>query len=56
MQLLHDDLNKVKGQADPINKIVKKLTKKYSFFCFDEFFVEDIGDAMLFGKIYAGIF
>ena len=32
MQLLHDDLNKVKGQADPINKIVKKLTKKYSFF------------------------
>ena len=24
MQLLHDDLNKVKGQTDPINKIVKK--------------------------------
>ena len=56
MQLLHDDLNKVKGQADPINKIVKKLTKKYSFFCFDEFFVEDIGDAMLLGKFMQEFF
>ena len=26
MQLLHDDLNQLKGQTDPINKIVKKLT------------------------------
>ena len=56
MQLLHDDLNKVKGQTDPINKIVKKLTKKYSFFCFDEFFVEDIGDAMLLGKFMQEFF
>ena len=56
MQLLHDDLNKVKGQADPINKIEKKLTKKYSFFCFDEFFVEDIGDAMLLGKFMQEFF
>ena len=56
MQLLHDDLNQVKGQTDPINKIVKKLTKKYSFFCFDEFFVEDIGDAMLLGKFMQEFF
>ena len=56
MQLLHDDLNQLKGQTDPINKIVKKLTKKYSFFCFDEFFVEDIGDAMLLGKFMQEFF
>ena len=37
MKLLHEDLNKFKGQKDPINKMVKNLTKKYSFFCFDEF-------------------
>ena len=56
MQLLHHDLNQVKGQTDPIKKIVKKLTKKYSFFCFDEFFVEDIGDAMLLGKFMQEFF
>ena len=56
MKLLHEDLNKFKGQKDPINKIVKNLTKKYSFFCFDEFFVEDIGDAMLLGKFMQEFF
>ena len=56
MQLLHEDLNKIKGQSDPIKKIVKKLTKKYSFFCFDEFFVEDIGDAMLLGNFMKEFF
>ena len=56
MQLLHEDLNKIRGQSDPIKKIEKKLTKKYSFFCFDEFFVEDIGDAMLLGNFMKEFF
>lgn len=56
MNDLHSELHKLKGQKDPIKKIVNNLSKNYRILCFDEFFVEDIGDAMLLGKFMIELF
>ena len=50
MKKLHDDLAKIKNTIDPIFKIVKEISKKTRVLCFDEFYVEDIGDAMLLSR------
>ena len=49
MQNLHESLKQHEG-TDPLKKIVKDLSKKYECLCFDEFYVEDIADAMLLGN------
>ena len=56
MQNLHGNLKNYEGVSDPINKVVKDLTKKYECLCFDEFYVEDIADAMLLGKFMTELF
>ena len=44
------------NEYDNIKKIVKDLSKKYECLCFDEFYVEDIADAMLLGKFMSELF
>lgn len=56
MNYLHNELHILVGQKDPIKKVVKQLARKYKVLCFDEFFVEDIGDAMLLGKFMTELF
>jgi cell division protein ZapE len=56
MQYLHENLKSYEGTSDPLSKIVKDLSKKYKCLCFDEFFVEDIADAMLLGKFMKELF
>ena len=41
MKMLHDELANLEDTIDPIYKVVKKISKKTSVLCFDEFFVED---------------
>ena len=55
MQNLHESLKQYEG-TDPLKKIVKDLSKKYECLCFDEFYVEDIADAMLLGKFMTELF
>lgn len=50
MRQLHQQLNHYQGQVDPIKRVVKQLAKTVRLICFDEFFVNDITDAMLLGK------
>ena len=52
MKLLHEDLDKNSGQKDPLKKVAKDISDQTEVLCFDEFFVEDIGDAMLLGETY----
>ena len=56
MQNLHEELKNYEGATDPLKKIVKDLSKKYECLCFDEFYVEDIADAMLLGKFMTELF
>ena len=56
MQNLHNDMNRMAKQEDPIKKIVEKLAQEADVLCFDEFFVEDIGDAMMLARFLDRLF
>lgn len=56
MQNLHANLNVISGEKNPLQKIAKQYSKKYSVICFDEFFVKNIADAMLLGELFKALF
>lgn len=56
MQGIHDALKKLDGQADPLEQVARDIARQYRVICFDEFFVSDIGDAMLLGNLFQGLF
>ena len=60
MQELHREINsgRVAGDdtADPIAPIVARLADEARLLCFDEFHVTDIGDSMVLGRLFEGLF
>ena len=56
MAFVHQQLGETTGQKDPLKIIALKLSKQYKILCFDEFFVSDIGDAMLLGRLMQYLF
>lgn len=56
MALVHQELKQHQGEADPLQHIAKDWAQKYKVLCFDEFFVNDIGDAMLLGTLWRHLF
>ena len=47
MQWVHHELNQLRGRRDPLEAVAEKLAERTRVLCFDEFFVSDIGDAMI---------
>ncbi len=56
MARLHRELNVSAGQVNPLKSIAKRLASECRVLCFDEFFVSDIGDAMLLGGLVDALF
>lgn len=56
MARVHQELKQHQGEADPLLHIAKDWAKQYKVLCFDEFFVNDIGDAMLLGTLWRYLF
>jgi cell division protein ZapE len=56
MQWLHMQLREHRGQKNPLEKIAKNLRRSTELLCFDEFFVSDVGDAMLIGGLIQALF
>ncbi len=56
MARIHKELNAESGHADPLKLIAKRLAKECNVLCFDEFFVSDIGDAMILGRLFTALF
>jgi cell division protein ZapE len=56
MQYIHDLLTQHQGEKDPLTIIANDLSKKVMVICFDEFFVSDITDAMLLGRLFKQLF
>src|SRR5574343_1033900 len=56
MQQIHRDLDKYKGEADPMLKVAEQVAKEVRLLCFDEFHVSDIADAMILGRLMDGLF
>ena len=51
MQEIHQSLSQLVGIKNPLNNVAKALALESRIICLDEFFVTDIGDAMLLSEL-----
>ncbi len=56
MQRVHSELKLLDGQSNPLVTVAKKLSEEARIICFDEFFVSDIGDAMILAGLMHELF
>ncbi len=56
MQRVHADLAALEGRKNPLDAVADRLAGEALVICFDEFFVSDIGDAMILGNLLEALF
>lgn len=56
MREVHRELQDLRGHADPLDILGKKIGEKYQLICFDEFHVSDIADAMILYRLLDALF
>ena len=56
MGRVHAELAQLKDQEDPLAIVAEHFAERARVLCFDEFFVSDIGDAMLLGRLLEHLF
>lgn len=56
MHEVHQRLKSLQDTADPLDTVAADIARDVRVLCFDEFFVSDIGDAMILGRLLNGLF
>lgn len=56
MQQVHQGLTRYQGQKNPLESVADDLAADARVLCFDEFFVLDIGDAMILAGLLRALF
>lgn len=56
MREVHRELEALKGRADPLDELARRVAKRYRLVCFDEFHVSDIADAMILHRLLLKLF
>lgn len=56
MQRVHAELRDLEGYTDPLKTVAEGFAADARVLCFDEFFVSDIGDAMILGELLKHLF
>ena len=56
MQRVHAELKTLEGQKNPLTIVAQRLSSEARIICFDEFFVSDIGDAMILAGLMTELF
>ena len=56
MRHVHSELVALQGEKDPLSLVAERFAAKYRVLCFDEFFVSDIGDAMILATLLEAMF
>lgn len=56
MQHIHQALQQLPKSPDPLSIVARDLAQHTQLLCLDEFHVNDIGDAMLLGRLLAAMF
>lgn len=56
MYRVHTRLKELDHHQDPLDIVAEDLSRQARVICFDEFFVSDIADAMILGKLFKALF
>lgn len=56
MRGVHQQLDELKGIANPLDEVARRIARKYRLICFDEFHVSDIADAMILYNLLKALF
>ncbi|MGE5170592.1 MAG: cell division protein ZapE [Rudaea sp.] len=56
MRDVHAGLAAHKSEVDPLSAVAAQIAHRYRLICFDEFHVDEIADAMILGRLLAGLF
>ncbi len=56
MREVHRELQDLKGIADPLEELGKRIAKRFRLICFDEFHVSDVTDAMILYRLLDSLF
>ena len=56
MKRVHEELSVRKGEKNPLTAIARTIADEAVVVCFDEFFVSDIGDAMILSELLKALF
>lgn len=56
MHRVHDELKKLNNKSNPLEIVADIFKSETDIICFDEFFVQDITDAMLLGGLMEALF
>lgn len=56
MSEVHHRLKALTDKESPLGVVAETLAKDFRVLCFDEFFVQDIGDAMILAQLLDGLF
>ncbi|MBK6805995.1 MAG: AFG1 family ATPase [Betaproteobacteria bacterium] len=55
MRDVHEELARLKREADPLATVAERIAKRHRLICFDEFHVSDIADAMILGRLLSAL-
>jgi cell division protein ZapE len=56
MREVHRELHELKGTADPLDELGRRIARRYRLICFDEFHVADVTDAMILYRLLHAMF
>ncbi len=56
MHQVHQRLEELKGESDPMAALAERIAREVRLLCFDEFHVSDIADAMILGRLLEALF
>lgn len=56
MREVHRELYELKGMANPLTELGKRIARRYRLICFDEFHVSDVTDAMILHNLLQSLF
>ena len=56
MREVHRELQELKGLANPLDELGRRIARRYRLICFDEFHVADVTDAMILHRLLESLF